>query len=148
MAASAFTVFREAKKNLGSGDIVLSGGVFKLVLIKSGATMLSANTSASTWGSLVTDGITEFGDVGGYSSSGKNMANVSWTRSGTLIMFDATDWSLSVTADLSLIRAALIRESAGDHLVAYASLSTAGFDLSSGNKLIIQFNASGIFTLS
>ena len=148
MAASAWSVFREAKKNLGSADINLSTGTFKLCLIQSGATMLSANSSASTWASLKTDGVTEFGDVGGYSSSGITLAAVSWTRSGTTIKFDCTDVSLSATAALSSIRAAVIREDTGDHLVCYSSLSTAAFDLLSGNKLTIQMNASGIFTLA
>jgi hypothetical protein len=149
MAASAFKVFREAKKNLGNTTIDLSSGVYKIVLIKSAAgTMLSANTSASTWASLVTDGITEMGEVGGYSSSGETLANVSWTRSGTNIKFDAQDFSISVTADLSVVKACVIRESAGDNILCYATLSSSGFDVSNGNKLIIQFAASGIFVLS
>lgn len=148
MAASAFTIFQEAKKNLGNTTIDLSSGVYKIVLIKSGATMLSATTDATTWASLKTDGVTEVTSGGGYSSSGETLANVSWTRSGTAVKFDATDFSISVTADLSKIRACLIRESAGDNILCYASLSTAAFDLSSGNKLIIQFAASGIFVLS
>ena len=148
MAASSFTVFREAKKGLADGSINLSSGVYKLVLIRSGATMLSANTSATTWAELKTEGVTEVAEAGGYSSSGENLANVSWTRSGTTIKFDAQDWSLSVTADLLSIRACLIRESLGDNILCYASLSTAAFDLSSGNKLTIAFDAAGIFTLA
>lgn len=148
MAASAFTIFRAAKKNIGNTTIDLSTGVYKICLIKSGATLLSANSSASTWASLKTDGVTEMGEVGGYSSSGETLAGVSWTLSGTAVKFDATDFSISVTADLSLIRACVIRESAGDNVLCYASLSTAAFDVSSGNKLIIQFAASGIFVLS
>lgn len=148
MAASAFTVFREAKKNLGNGTIDLSSGVFKLCLIKSGATLLSANSSASTWASLLTDGVTELSEVGGYSSSGETLAGVSWTRSGTAIKFDATDFSISASADMLSIRACVIRESAGDNVVCYASLSTAAINVSSGNKLTIQFAASGIFVLS
>jgi len=148
MAASAFTIFREAKKNLGNTTIDLSSGVYKLALVKSGATLLSANSSASTWASLKTDGVTEVTSGGGYSSSGENLVNVSWTLSGTAVKFDAQDFSLSVTADLSLVRACVIRESAGDNVLCYASLSTAAFDVSNGNKLIIQFATSGIFVLS
>ena len=147
MAASAWTIFREAKRNLGQGNIDLSTGVVKLALVKSGATMLSANSSAGTWASLKTDGVTEVTSGGGYSSSGKNLTSVSWTLSGTTMKFDATDWSISVTADLSDIRAAVLRMSVGDRVLAYASLSTASFDLSSGNKLTVQMNTSGIFTM-
>lgn len=148
MAAQAWKVFREAKKNFGSADINLSTGTFKMCLIKSGATMLSANSSASTWASLKTDGVTEFADLGGYSTSGIAMTTVSWTRSGTTIKFDCANLSLSASATLSSIRAAVIREDTGDNVVAYSSLSTAAFDLSSGNKLTITINDSGIFTLA
>jgi hypothetical protein len=109
MAASAWTIFRQAKKGLGAGTIVLSSGNFKLALVKSGATMLSAGSSASTWASLKTDGVTEVTSGGGYSTSGEALAGVVWTFSGNNVKFDATDFSLSVTADLSLIRAAVIR---------------------------------------
>lgn len=148
MAASAFKVFKEAKKAIGNTSIDLSSGVYKLVLIASGATLLSTGTSASTWASLKTDGVTEVTSGGGYSSSGETLAGVSWTLSGTAVKFDATDFSISVTADLSDIRACLIRQSASDLILCYASLSSAEFDVSSGNKLIIQFASSGIFVLS
>jgi hypothetical protein len=149
MAASAFTVFKQAKKNLGNAAINLASDTFKLVLIKSNASvMLSTGTSASTWSSLKTDGITEMGEVGGYSSSGETLVNVSWTLSGTAIKFDAQDFSISVTADLSAIRAILIRSDDGNEILCYSSLSSAAFDLSTGNKLIIQFATSGIFVLS
>lgn len=147
MAASAWTVPSATKKLLGQGSLVLSSGNFKLVLVKSGATMLSEGLSATTWASLKTDGVTEVTSGGGYSTSGEALAGVVWTRSGTAVKFDCTDFSLSVTADLSKIRAALIRASAGDRVVCYASLSSSAFDLSSGNKLTLTLNSAGIFTL-
>ena len=148
MAASAFKIFKNAKKGMGNATIQLASGVHRLVLIKSGATMLSTGTSATTWASLKTDGVTEVTSGGGYSSSGLSIEGLSWTLSALVCKLDATDWSLSASADLSLIRACLIRQSASDLIVAYASLSSAAFDLLSGNKLTIQFNASGIFTLT
>lgn len=149
MAASAFTVFKNAKKNLGNTGINLSSGVYKLVLVVSdGAVMLSANSSATTWASLKTDGISELAAGGNYTASGLALANVSWTLSGTEVKFDAQDFSLSASADLLSIRACLIRESATDNILCYASLSSASFPVSNGNKLIIQFAGSGIFVLS
>ena len=148
MAASAWKVFREAKRHLGQGNIDLSSGNFKLVLVRSGATMLSAASSAATWASLKTDGVTEVAEAGGYSSSGEALAGVAWTLSGNNMKFDFTDFSLSVTADLLSIRAAIVRVSVGDRILCYASLSTAAFDLSSGNKLTIQIATAGAFTLA
>lgn len=147
MAASAWTIPNQTKKLLGSGSIDLSSGNFKLVLVKSG-TLVSEGLSALTWASLKTDGVTEVTSGGGYSSSGEALAAVSWTLSGSNVKFDCTDFSLSVTADLSKIHQALIRASAGDRIVAFCCLSTAAFDLSSGNKMTITMNASGIFTLN
>lgn len=148
MAASAFKVFNKAKGGLGTASINLNSGNWRLVLVKSAAVRPSAGSSATTWASLKTDGVTEVTSGGGYSSSGELLAGVSWRASGNNWVFDATDFSISVTADLSLITACLIRESASDRIWAYATLSTGSFNLSSGNKLIIQFASSGIVVLS
>lgn len=150
MAASAFKVFRRAKRGLGTGAIVLNSGNFKLALVISGATMLSAQSSASTWASLKTDGVTELVSGGNYSSSGTALT-VTWTitANGTTCIFDATDWSLSANGVTHAdIKACVIRQSASDKIVAYASLSSAKFDIADGNKLIIAFDASGVFTLT
>ena len=148
MAASAFSTFKNAKLALGDKNIDLGAGVYRLVLVKSGATLLSTGTSATTWASLKTDGVTEVTEAGGYSSSGESLVSPTWALSGLNGKFDATDWSLSVTADLSLVKACLIRASASDRIIFYSSLSTSGFDVSSGNKLTITFNSAGIVTLS
>lgn len=147
MAASAWKLFKGAKKALGQGSIAMNSGNFKLVLVKDGATLPSAATDATTWASLKTDGVTEVTEGGGYSSSGEALVSPEWTFSGNNVKFDATNFSLSVTADLSAIRAAIIRQSSGDNLLCYASLSSVSFDLSSGNKLTITMAASGIFAL-
>lgn len=145
MAAGAFKVFNKAKGALGSGSINLSTGNFRLYLVKSG-TALSLASSSSTKASLSTDGVTFFGLIGSYSVSGKLLTNVSWRASGTKWIFDAADWSLSQTGNMSLIKQCLIAESLGN-VIAYTCLSATAFDLLAGNKLTVAFHASGIFTL-
>lgn len=147
MAASAFTVFTEAKDALGKGSINLNGDNFRLILLQSGTAGLSENAPHSTITSGSAAGWVRFGDLGSYSQSGRLLVNVSWRTSGNKKLFDATDWSLSANGvTYSKILAALIIRSGG-RPIAYASLSTATFDLAAGNKLIVQFHASGIFTL-
>lgn len=145
--AGAFTVPKTTKLLLGQGSIVLSSGNFKLVFIKSGATLLSAGLSALTWASLKTDGITEMSAVGGYSASGKALAGVAWTQSGNNVKFDFTDFSLSASADILSLRGFLIRASAGDRIVCYSALSAASA-VSSGNTLVLTVPTTGAFVLS
>lgn len=148
MAAQAWKVFKQAKKALGQGNIVLSSGNFKLAFVKSGATLISAGTSATTWASLKTDGITEVTSGGNYSTSGKALAGVAWTFSGNNVKLDCTDFSLSASADISGILIGVIRESAGDNVLLYSTLSTSPFDLSSGGKLTVTMATAGIVVLS
>lgn len=150
MAAAAWKTFRQAKNHLGQGNIDLSSGIFKLALVKSGTTMISAATPEITWASLIGGGgVTEVLSAGGYVTSGLSLVNVSWTLSGNDMKLDATDWSLEVTADLSKVRVAVVRVSVGDRVLAYSTLSTgAAFDVSNGNKLTVQMAATGILVLS
>ena len=146
MAASAFKVFTAAKGKFGTGGINITEEC-RVVLLQSGTTNLSVGLDVTTLASASAAGLVRFASVGNYSLSGRVLANQSWRVSGTKWYFDATDWSLSQTADMTKILAAMILQTSGTVPLCYASLSTATFDLSTGNKLIIQFNASGIFNL-
>jgi len=146
MAASAWTIFDRAKHHIGTGTINLSSGNFKLTLHRTSA---SAN--------LVGD-ITTFASVGSESSGGGyadvSLAGIAWTNGASAGQqkFDCTDPVITASGStLSAVRYAVIRQSAsagGGPLLCYAALSTAQFDVSTGNTLTIQMNTNGIFTLT
>ena len=147
MAASAWTVFDSAKHKIGNGDIDLSSSTFRLSLHRTSA---SAN--------LVGD-ITVFTSVadqcsgGGYAA--RTLAGVSWAAgvSAGIQSWDVTDPVITASAStLSAVRYAVIRKSAGSTtsglLLCYAALSTAEFNVTTGNTLTIQMAATGVFTLA
>jgi hypothetical protein len=117
--------------------------------------VLVGSASNFATGSLIllgslTDQVTE---ANGYSSSGKALTGEAWTAgaSSGQIKLDANDptWTATGGAINSIKAAVLVMSGASAnamHLLAYASLTSNAFNLSSGNTLTVQFNASGIFT--
>ena len=150
MAAAAWKPFRQAKLALGAGTMVLSGGVFKIALAKSAAVQCSAASSASTWASLKTDGVAEVGSAARYSSSGVTLSNHSWALSGNNAKFDGDDWILTASGGaITSIKTAIIRESAGDQIFCYSTLtSTPIASLADGSTLTITMASAGIMVLS
>ena len=146
MAAQAFKLYNRAIRKLGAGTIALPGAV-RIALVGSAGNF--ATKTLSLFGSI-TDQVTE---ANGYSSSGKALASEVWTAgaSGGQIKFDAADpiWTATGGAINSIKACVLLMSGASAglcHLLAYASLTSSAFNLSSGNTLTLQFNASGIFT--
>lgn len=146
MAAQAFKLYNRAIRKLGAGAIILPGAV-RVILVGSAGNF--ATKTLSLLGSI-TDQVTE---AFGYSSSGKPLATEVWTAgvSAGQIKFDAADpiWTATGGAINSIKACALFMSGAAAgscHMLAYASLTSAAFNLASGNTLTLQFNASGIFT--
>lgn len=146
MAAQAFKLYNRAIRKLGAGTIQLPGAV-RAALVGSAGNF--ATKTLSLFGSI-TDQVTE---ANGYSSSGKALASEVWTAgaSGGQIKFDAADplWTATGGAINSIKAVVLFMSGASAalcHLLAYASLTSSAFNLSSGNTLTLQFNASGVFT--
>lgn len=146
MAAQAWKLYNRAIRKLGAGAIVLPGAV-RIALAGSAGNF--ATKTLSLLGSL-TDQVTE---ANGYSSSGKTLASEVWTAgtSAGQIKFDAADpvWTATGGAINSIKAAVLFMSGAGAgscHMLAYASLTSAAFNLGSGNTLTLQFNSAGIFT--
>ena len=146
MAAQAFKLYNRAIRKLGTGTIILPGAV-RIALVGSAGSF--ATRTMSLFGSQ-TDQVTE---ANGYSSSGKALASEAWTAGASAgqIKFDATDpiWTATGGAINSIKACVLFMSgtSAGlCHNLAFASLTSSAFNLSSGNTLTLQFNASGIFT--
>lgn len=149
MSAQAWKIFNKAKKKIGNGSINLAATVYRLTLHTSASNF--ATLTLSTYASLTN----EVSEANGYSSSGKALTSEVWTvgASAKQYKFDADDqfWSAN-GGSISAIKGAVIWLSAasanGRHVLATASLTSTAFALAAGNRLTIQMNASGIFTLA
>lgn len=147
MAADAWTLFNSAKHKIGNGDIDLSSGVFRMSLHRTSA---SAN---------VVGAISVFSSVGDECAGGGYVAttlNGTQWAAGTSAgqqKWDNTDPVITASASaLSAVRYAVIRQSSDSttsgFLLCYAALSTTDFDVTTGQTLTVQFNATGVFTLA
>ena len=146
MAAQAFKLYNRAIHKLGTGTIVLPGAV-RIALVGSAGNF--ATRTLSLMGAI-TDQVTE---GNGYSSSGKALASEVWTAGASAgqIKFDAADpvWTATGGAINSIKGVCLVMSGASAglcHMLAYASLTSTAFNLSSGNTLTLQFNSLGCFT--
>jgi hypothetical protein len=143
MAATAFQLYNEAKKYIGSADLDLNGATFKLKLCTSAsnASTFTFSTFASVTG--------EISATGGYVANGKALANVTWTTypSAKSFRFDADDVIFTASgATLNNIKFAVIGISGGKALC-WSKLTTSQFQLATGNTLTVAFNTAGLFTL-
>lgn len=149
MAAGAWAVYNTAKKKIGNGTLSLAATVFRMTLHTSAS---NANTATLSVYNQLDNQVTE---ANGYSSSGKSLTGEVWTvgASAGQYKFDADDvfWSANGGA-ISNIKIAAIwlsaAASAGRHLLCRSVLSTSQFSISTGNRLTVQMNVSGILTLA
>lgn len=149
MAVGAWTVYNLAKKKIGNATISLASTVYRITLHTSAS---NANTATLGVYNSVTGELTE---ANGYSSSGKALTSEVWTvgASAGQYKFDTDDvfWSATGGA-ISAIKFAVISlsaaASANRHLLCRSQLSTGQFSLSTGNRLTIAMNASGVLTLA
>jgi hypothetical protein len=141
MAAQAFKLYNRAIRKLGAGTISLPGAV-RVALVGSAGNFATRTLSLL---SEITDQVTE---ANGYSSSGKALASEVWTAGASAgqIKFDAADpiWTATGGA-INSIKACILFMSGASagacHMLAFASLTSSAFNLSSGNTLTLQFNA-------
>jgi hypothetical protein len=144
MAAGAWKINNNAKLKLGTGSIVLSGGVFNITLhsIGASANLISGLVSVFTSiGSEVTGG--------GYVAAGTTLSSNTWALSGQNAKFDSSDWI--VTGSIASIKYAVIMQSisaTSGLVLCFSTLSTSGFDVTGTNTLTLQMNTAGIFTLA
>lgn len=151
------TCFPKAKKLIGNGGITLGIGVFKMSLHKTSA---SAAFSAAMVGNRSTFASigSEISARGGYVAAGRNVAPATgqWTVgvSAKQYKFTFTAAGIVFTASgssLINIRFAMLRNSTGagaGKILAFASLSSAQFTITSPNTLTILPAATGVFTLA
>ena len=151
MAATAWAFYHEAKHKLAVGDTSgfnLSADIFRLALYKTAATAPADDKTLS-----IQSQISNQCSGGAYSAGGKTLSNTTWTTTATSVQkFDGDDWI--ITASGSAISAVLfgvicnsIAATSG-FLLCYSQLSTAAFDVTTGNTLTVQMNAAGVFTLA
>ncbi len=144
MAATAWTVYNEAKKYLLTADLDLNAATMRIKLVKGTA---AADVSDYT--------VSQFGDISGAPSNLKAPAIKSLTgllitagASAKAIKFDATDPIFTASGgNATSVQYAVIGISGGKALC-WCKLSTAAFDMTSGNTITSQLNTSGIFTLT
>jgi hypothetical protein len=149
MAAGAWTVYNEAKKYIGNATLSLAATVFRMTLHTSAS---NANTATLSVYNELDNQVTE---ANGYSSSGKAMTSEVWTvgASAGQYKFDADDvfWSAN-GGTIPNVKFAVIwlsaAASSGRKLLCRSQLSTSQFTISTGNRMTIQMNASGILTLA
>jgi hypothetical protein len=153
MAASAWKIYREAKKKLGAGTLVLSSGNFRMALYRNSAS--GTITSLSTI-SIKSSVAGEISATGGYAAGGKVLSDVIWTTGVSALQIKFTYTTIGIVftasgASLKNIRYALIFKSAsagGGPVICYCSLSSSNFSITSPNTLTIIPAATGVFTLA
>ncbi len=128
------------------GTIDLDSHTFKVLLTSSSYT---PSASTHTQKSDVTN---ELSTANGYTAGGATLGSVTWAHSGGTATFDAADTVWTASGGSIVARYAVIYDdtASNDELVAYILLDTAPANVTTtdGNTLTLQWNASGIFTLT
>lgn len=147
MAAATITFYTSFKKWMADGTFDLDTNTFKVSLHTSS---YSPNASTHT---VYADLTNELPTANGYTNGGQTVA-ATWTGTST-VTFDLADadWTASggsITARYAVIRASGTLNGHVDPLVAYVLLDSAPADVTATdtNHLIVQWNASGVFTLA
>jgi hypothetical protein len=129
-------------------DVPLRSTTFKVTLHSSSYTFSASH-------SVYADLTNELSTANGYTNGGANITSGSWDHSGATATFDAgdTQWVASggsITARRAVIRASGTFNSQVDPLVASILMDTTPADVTvtDGNTLTLQWNASGIFTVT
>ena len=151
MAATAWVFYHEAKHKLAVGDISgfnLSADIFRLALYKTAATNPADNLALSIQSQLSNQCT-----GGNYSAGGKTLSATTWTTTATSVQkFDGDDWVITAsgTAISAVLFAAICNSIAATSgfLLCFSQLSTAPFDITTGNTMTVTMNAAGIFTLA
>jgi hypothetical protein len=146
MAAGSVTVYSPAALALGTAGFNLSSDTIVCLLLGSGYTPDA--TAHSTFANVSAQEVTGTG----YTAGGLALTSQSWTTSGGVATFTAANvtWANStITARYAvLVRRAGASLVSGDRLLAYVDLTGGGTISSTSAAFTIQWNASGIFTMT
>lgn len=145
---ASISFYNSFRKNVANGVIDLDGDTFKVVLVTSSYSIdLQAHT-------VKADLTNELATANGYTAGGATLGSVTWTQSTVTMTFDAADTTWTASGGSLVARRAIIYDdtptSPADPLVAAILLDTSPADVTTtdGNTLTLQWNASGIFTLT
>lgn len=144
MAAGTLTFYDSFVEALGDGTIDLDTDTINVALFTSSYTPnVATDTAYSGLSGEVANGA-------GYTTAGAALASVTWAQSGGTATFDAADTAWTASGTLTARYAVLYSVTAtGNDLIGYVLLDTTPADVSATDAdLTIQWNASGIFTLS
>jgi hypothetical protein len=144
MAATAFTLYNAAKRDLMKGIVDLDSNLVRAYLHKG-----SSNASLTTL--VLYSSATNAVSGGGYTGA-KTLGSLVVTLSGDAAKWDAADFIYTASgANVTSIKYLVIAASGsagGNRVVCWSRLSSTIFSVSSGNTLTIQLNAAGIFSLT
>ena len=141
MAAAAFKVYNETKRDLINGNIDLEL-IMRMALYKS-------SSNASTFTLSAASELTNVVNAAGYTGTKTLTASVIAGANASTFKFTFAPVIFTASAaDITSIMYAVIFESGGS-LVCWSKLSTTAFSVTNGNTLTINANAtSGAFTIS
>jgi len=143
--AASLTFYNSFREYVADGTIDLDTHTFKVMLVASGYTPSTAHT-------VKADVTNELSTANGYTAGGATLGSVTWGHSGGTATFDATDTVWTASGGSIVARYAVIYDdtAASDELVCYILLDTTPADVTTtaGNTLTLQWNGSGIFTIT
>jgi hypothetical protein len=147
---ATITLYNSMKEYIADGTIDLDTDTFKVALVT------STYTPNFTTHTVYADLTNELTTANGYTSGGATLGSVTWNRSGGTVTFDAADttWTAS-GGSITARRAILYKDTTTANgivrpLIAAILMDDTPADVTAtaGNTLTLQWNASGIFTLS
>lgn len=143
--AASLTFYNSFREYVADGTIDLDTHTFKVMLVASGYTPSAAHT-------VKADVTNELSTANGYTAGGATLGSVTWGHSGGTATFDAADTVWTASGGSIVARYAVIYDdtAASDELVCYILLDTTPADVTTtaGNTLTLQWNGSGIFTIT
>lgn len=135
MAASAFSMYNNSKRYLVDGTVDIDTDTIVASLYKS-------DSNASTFTLSLSSEVTNAVATGGYAPITLAIG-INDTGLSTLVSADNVVWTASA-ADMTSVQYLVVSESGGK-VICWCALSTAAFDVTSGNTLTVSF--SGLFSM-
>lgn len=133
-------VYHSAKEHIAKSAIDLDSHTFKMALLS------SSHTPDQTNDTVLTDVSTEEVSGTGYTAGGYTLANVTVTRSGATVKFDADD--IVVNALDPSFRYAVVYDDTHASDALLCLLDPGALQEPAGDAVKLAFNASGILTLT
>lgn len=152
MAAGKWKVYDFAKKYLADGTHDLDDTTnWKVALFTSASNANTLSVGTGVYGDLTN----ELANAFGYTTGGVAVAGETWTRSGSVLTFDANDAAWTAAGGTLQARYATMYKNATVNgivkpLLCVCLLDTTPADVAAtdGNPLTVVMNIAGLFTLS